>query len=294
MRRADDFNCDAKGGEPSEELWTHCDIHMGEEMLIIHWHDHYFLPEAVNDDTDKFTVAFQNNSLVSAAEHAESLLRKHGEIKVLKILSASSRRVYLVHVLHLVNAVMLYAFGGILVGNQIVVFVVPSQAPGRDFVQIAVFLGDELFLHIPGTVLEADLFVFRNGGVYDINVCIDSLVICLCPIVNVDLALKPSSVFNACKTLQFSDQPVCLASRDEFGGLYCIHEQFQFRKAENPFLHIIAVRISFDLFDLEACMDKRIYIGINGSPIARTLVFILQNTYQILGIQDMLLVRARP
>lgn len=29
MSGADDFNCDAKGGEPSEELWTHCDIHIG-------------------------------------------------------------------------------------------------------------------------------------------------------------------------------------------------------------------------------------------------------------------------
>ena len=106
------------------------------------------------------------------------------------------------------------AVGGIFVSNQIVVFVVPGQAPGRDFVHIAVFLGNELFLHIPGTVLEADLFVFRNGGVYDIDVCIDSLIVCLGPIVNVDLALKPGGVFNACESLQLSDQLVRLASCD--------------------------------------------------------------------------------
>ena len=58
MCGADDFNCDAKGGEPSEELGAHSDIHMGEEMLIIHWHDHDVLPEAVNDDADKVVVAF--------------------------------------------------------------------------------------------------------------------------------------------------------------------------------------------------------------------------------------------
>ena len=129
---------------------------------------------------------------------------------------------------------------------------------------------------------------------YDINVCIDSLVVCLSPIVNVDLALKPGSVFNACKPLQFFNQLVCLASRYKFGGLYCIHEQFQFRKAEDPFLHIIAMRVSFDLFDLETCMDERIDIGINGSPVTGTLVFILQNTNQVLGIQDVLLVGACP
>ena len=50
------------------------------------------------------------------------------------------------------------AVSGIFVGNQIVVFIVPGQAPGGDFVQIAVFLRDELFLYIPGTVLEMDLF----------------------------------------------------------------------------------------------------------------------------------------
>lgn len=57
-RGADDFNRYAKGGEPSEELGAHSDIHMGEEMLIIHWHDHDVLPEAVNDDADKVVVAF--------------------------------------------------------------------------------------------------------------------------------------------------------------------------------------------------------------------------------------------
>ena len=58
MSGADDFNCDAKGGEPSEELGTHSDIDMGKKVLIIHWHDHYVLAEAVNDDADKVVAAF--------------------------------------------------------------------------------------------------------------------------------------------------------------------------------------------------------------------------------------------
>ena len=186
------------------------------------------------------------------------------------------------------------AVGGIFVCNQIVVFVVPGQAPGRYFIQSAAFLGDKLFLHIPGTVLEADLFVFRNGGVDDIDVCIDSLIVCLGPIVNIDLALKSGGILNAGKSLQFFDQMIRLASCDELGRLYSVHEQFQFRKAEDSFLDIIAVHVSFDLFDLKACMDKRIDIGINGSSVAGTLIFILQNTYQVLGIQDMLFVRSCP
>ena len=58
MRGADDFNCDAKGGEPSEELGTHCDIHMSKKVLIIHLHDHNVLAETVNDNADKFASAF--------------------------------------------------------------------------------------------------------------------------------------------------------------------------------------------------------------------------------------------
>ena len=58
MRWADDFDRDTKGSEPSEELWAHCDIHMGKKVLIIHWHDHDVLPEAVNDDADKVIAAF--------------------------------------------------------------------------------------------------------------------------------------------------------------------------------------------------------------------------------------------
>ena len=58
MSGADDFNCDAKGGEPSEELWAHCDIDVGKKVMIIHRHDHHVLAEAVNDDADKVVVAF--------------------------------------------------------------------------------------------------------------------------------------------------------------------------------------------------------------------------------------------
>ena len=57
MCRADDLDHDAKGSEPSEELGAHCDIDMGKKVLIIHRHDHYVLPEAVNDDADKFIAA---------------------------------------------------------------------------------------------------------------------------------------------------------------------------------------------------------------------------------------------
>ena len=57
MCRADDFDRGTKGGDPSEELGAHCDIDMGKKVLIIHRHDHYVLPEAVNDDADKFIAA---------------------------------------------------------------------------------------------------------------------------------------------------------------------------------------------------------------------------------------------
>lgn len=58
MRGADDFDSGAKGGEPAEELGAHCDIDMGKEVLIIHWHDHDILAEAVNDDANKVIAAF--------------------------------------------------------------------------------------------------------------------------------------------------------------------------------------------------------------------------------------------
>ena len=57
MRGADNFDRDAKGGEPSKELGAHSDIDMGKKVLTIHWHDHNVLSEAVNDDADKFIAA---------------------------------------------------------------------------------------------------------------------------------------------------------------------------------------------------------------------------------------------
>ena len=58
MRRADNFDSDTKSREPSEELGAHCDIHMGKKVPIIHWHNHNVLPEAINNDADKFISAF--------------------------------------------------------------------------------------------------------------------------------------------------------------------------------------------------------------------------------------------
>lgn len=58
MRGAYNDDHDAKVGEPSEELGAHRNIQMGKEVLVIHLHDHNVLPEAVNDNADKFVVAF--------------------------------------------------------------------------------------------------------------------------------------------------------------------------------------------------------------------------------------------
>ena len=38
---------------------------------------------------------------------------------------------------------------------------------------------------------------------------------------------------------------------------------------------IIAMRVSCDLLDLETCLYERIDIGINGSPVAGTLIVFL-------------------
>lgn len=56
IRGAYDFHRDAKGGEPSEELGTHCYIDMCDEVLIIHWHDYNIFPKAVDNDADKFAA----------------------------------------------------------------------------------------------------------------------------------------------------------------------------------------------------------------------------------------------
>ena len=58
MRWADDFDRNTKGGEPSEELGAYCDIQMGKEVLVIHWHNHNVLAETVNDDANKLVAAF--------------------------------------------------------------------------------------------------------------------------------------------------------------------------------------------------------------------------------------------
>ena len=121
-----------------------------------------------------------------------------------------------------------------VVGNEVVVLVVPPQMPWADAVPPAVPAQRFLLLHRPLKVLETDLLSLSDGSMELINVIVDALVHGLDPPGDQHLSLKLPGVVDADQRLQLFDEPAGLALRDEPGGLHRIHQQLQLRQLKLP------------------------------------------------------------
>ena len=115
-------------------------------------------------------------------------------------------------------------------GDQIVVFIVPHQAPGTDLIPGAIAPEFLLFTDCPLKILEADLPVGINCFMQHINIIVDALIHGFDPVGYQYLTVKMLGLVNAHHGFQLLNQLTGFLFRDEFRGLYRIDEQFQLRK----------------------------------------------------------------
>ena len=84
----------------------------------------------------------------------------------------------------------MFHFPGIrVIGNKIIVLVIPGKKPGADLIESAVFAKLHFFSDIPVEVVETDLPVFCNGRVDDIHAVIDFFIAGFVAVCNDNLTL---------------------------------------------------------------------------------------------------------
>ena len=121
-----------------------------------------------------------------------------------------------------------------VVGNEVVVLVVPPQMPWADAVPPAV--PAQRFPSSPPSTESTGngSASLSDGAVELVDVVVDTLVHGLDPPGDEYLPLQLPGVVDADQRLQLFDETAGLALRDEPGGLHRIHQQLQLRQFKLP------------------------------------------------------------
>ena len=93
-----------------------------------------------------------------------------------------------------------------VIGNQIIVFIVPDQVPGTDMIDQSFVPRLHLFLQIPLGILKGDLTVFTDCCMYQINSIINAFIHRLHPAGKKDLPAKLLRLRFTHQTSQLLDQ----------------------------------------------------------------------------------------
>ena len=185
---------------------------------------------------------------------------------------------------------MLDNFGFTVVGCQIIIFIPPDQGPGADAL-IPTGSGHQFLLQVPVQIHEGDLPVLLNGAMNGIDVIIDALIFRLNSACNIDLTLQLSGIVFPGDLLQLSYQISGFLRGNEAGGLYCIHQQLQFRKFKLSTAEVIAASQSaLHLYHIVTEVRKTLHIAVNTLPFCMDSL-ILQVFYNIRSTHGMFLIR---
>ena len=175
------------------------------------------------------------------AEHAEYLSGVNGHVQRFVGVLAVARRIGYSDLHHFVHAEMLDLPDGGIVGHHVIIFVVPGQGEGADFVKGPVvaevaLLGDGVV-----EIAEADLPVLGNAAVDLVHIIVNGFVHGFDPVLHEHLPPQQLRFIAAGQIFDLFDERERLFVGDELGGLHAVHQQFQLRQFKVAAAHIVAV-----------------------------------------------------
>ena len=147
---------------------------------------------------------------------------------------------------HLVHAVVLDLSVFRVKSNEIVVFVIPHQAPRAYLIPGSVTAKFHFLLHIPPVILKTDLPAAVYGIVQEIDIVVNTLVHGFGTAGNQHLTVKIPRLMHTRKRFEFFDQLAGLLFSHKPGGLHRIDQQLQFRQLKTAGIQVIQ-RVSSDL-----------------------------------------------
>ena len=154
----------AEAAEPSEKLRADDDVGADEKVLAAVGNQNHVPAQPVEHRADELVGKAHAHMRLRAAEHAKDLPGVNGHVERLIGLLAVARNAGDGDLDHLVHTEMLDDGGSGVVGEKVVVLVVPGEGEGTDLVKAAVvavmpFLGNGVV-----KVAEADLSVLGNAA----------------------------------------------------------------------------------------------------------------------------------
>ena len=170
-------------------------------MPFIRRDDSHFLPEPVQNNAHDIIFTSQRNLLIKTTVHGKCLLGKLPDIKILKPFFSDTPPPGNACLLHLVHPEMFDTVRPFVIGNEIIICIVPGKRPRTYRVKCPVLLRLQSLLHRPLRIFVLNLPVLQNGSVNLIHIVIDCLIACLGTVVDEDIPLKLLSVIFAGQAL---------------------------------------------------------------------------------------------
>ena len=175
-------------------------------MIVIDRHDGNIFAEAVDQYADHIVMGLHGDTDLFAAVHAEQTPGVAGQVKCLKFRPAKAAVPCEGDLQHFVDTIVLDLGLFRVEADEIVVLIIPHQAPGTDLIPTSVFTQFHLFFDIPAVVLKADPPVSADGIMKLVYIIVDALIHGLDPAGDGDLSLQLGRLIFADKGLEFFDQ----------------------------------------------------------------------------------------
>ena len=211
------------------------------EVVLIRWRDYYVLAESVDEDSDHMVLRLQRDTGLLAAEHPEQLVGVTRDIERFELLLPLPLLIQYLNIQHLVHTVVDHDIVFCIIGDEIILLVVPHQSPRAQRVPPAVIAELHLLFEVPLEVLKADLLVGTNGLVDLVDIVVDALVHRLDAARHDDLSVELAGVIPADQRLELADQLARLPVRNKFCRLDRVHQQLELRQLEVPAAEVIVV-----------------------------------------------------
>ena len=198
-------------------------------MRPVHRQHRHLLAKPVDEHAHHLVLPLQRHPHRLTAVHSEQPLGVYSRVKPSHPLLPQPGRLQQGDALHLVHPIVLHPVRLGVVGNEVVVLVVPPQMPWADAVPPAVPAQRFLLLHRPLKVLETDLLSLSDGSMELIDVVVDALIHCLYSSRHIYLTLQFLCLIFTNHFFQLLNQRIRFLFCDEFGRLNCIYQKFQLR-----------------------------------------------------------------
>ena len=236
-------------------------------------------------------LPLQPHADVLAPEHAEGLFGKVGHIDLLGQRLRAPPRFQDPHAAHLVHAVVLHFPRFLVVGDQVVILIVPDQVQRTYFIYGAVVAELQLLPDRPVHILVGDLPVLVDRGVDHVHVVVDRLVGGLRPPVDGHLVAQLLRLVAAAQGLQLADELPRFFLCDEFGRLDRIHEELKLRQFKLPRGDVPALSSPLTEHDVQAAVLQLFDLRIDRRPVDRHIVFLQEDLLEGGRVERVFLIR---